>query len=43
LVGCNGGPYTQKISKLIEDHNIPVYHDCRTWVEAAYALTQWKT
>ena len=43
LVGCNGGPYTQKISRLIEEHNIPVYHDCRTWVEAAYALTQWKT
>jgi len=41
LVGCNGGPYTQKISKLIEAKGIPVYDDQRTWVVAASALAQW--
>lgn len=40
LVGCNGGRYTQKISKLIEDRGIPVYDDIRTWVAAASALAQ---
>jgi 3-hydroxypropionyl-CoA synthetase (ADP-forming) len=41
LVGCNGGPYTQKISKLLEEKEIPVYDDIRTWVAAASALAQW--
>jgi len=41
LVGCNGGPYTEKMIKLIENHNIPVYQDLRTWVAAASALAQW--
>jgi 3-hydroxypropionyl-CoA synthetase (ADP-forming) len=41
LVGCNGGPYTEKMAKLVEKHNIPVYQDLRTWVAAASALTQW--
>ena len=41
LVGGNGGPYTQKISKLIEEKGIPVYDDQRTWVVAASALAQW--
>jgi len=40
LVGCNGGPYTEKMIKLIEKHNIPVYQDIRTWVAAASALSQ---
>jgi len=40
LVGCNGGPYTQKIAKLIEEREIPVYDDLRTWVAAASALAQ---
>ena len=38
LVGGNGGPYTRKMSKLIEKHKIPVYDDLRTWVAAASAL-----
>ena len=38
LVGGNGGEYTQKMSKLIEKHKIPVYDDLRTWVAAAHAL-----
>ena len=41
LIACNGGPYTQKISKLIEERKIPVYDDIRTWVAAALALYQW--
>lgn len=41
LVGCNGGPYTQKMTRLVEAHKIPVYHDLRTWVAAASALAQW--
>jgi 3-hydroxypropionyl-CoA synthetase (ADP-forming) len=41
LVGCNGGPYTEKMVKLIEKHNVPVYQDLRTWVEAASALAHW--
>jgi 3-hydroxypropionyl-CoA synthetase (ADP-forming) len=40
LVGCNGGPYTEKMAKLVEKHNVPVYQDLRTWVEAAGALVQ---
>ncbi len=41
LVGCNGGPYTEKMVKLVESHNVPVYQDLRTWVAAAAALSQW--
>jgi len=41
VVGCNGGPYTEKMIKLVEKHNVPVYQDLRTWVAAASALAQW--
>jgi 3-hydroxypropionyl-CoA synthetase (ADP-forming) len=41
LVGGNGGPYTQKISKLVEARGVPVYDDLRDWVAAASALSQW--
>jgi 3-hydroxypropionyl-CoA synthetase (ADP-forming) len=41
LVGANGGPYTQKMTKLVEEKGIPVYDDLRTWVAAASALSQW--
>ena len=41
LAGGNGGPYTEKMTKLIEANNIPVYSDLRTWVTAASALSQW--
>ncbi len=41
LAGGNGGPYTEKMTKLIEANNIPVYSDLRTWVTAASALAQW--
>ena len=39
LVGSNGGPYTAKMSRLIEKHQIPVYDDLRTWIAAASALS----
>jgi 3-hydroxypropionyl-CoA synthetase (ADP-forming) len=41
LVGGNGGPYTQKVSALIEKEGVPVYDDIRSWVAAAAALYQW--
>lgn len=41
LVGGNGGPYTQRVSTLIEKNKVPVYDDIRTWVAAAAALLQW--
>jgi len=41
LAGGNGGPYTEKMTKLIEANNVPVYSDLRTWVAAASALSQW--
>ena len=41
IVGGNGGPYTQKISALIEQKGVPVYDDIRTWTAVASALAQW--
>ncbi|WP_100183364.1 3-hydroxypropionate--CoA ligase [Candidatus Nitrosotenuis aquarius] len=41
LVGGNGGPYTKKISALIEKEGVPVYDDLRDWMAAASALAQW--
>ncbi len=41
LIGCNGGPYTEKMIKRVEKHQVPVYQDLRTWVAAASALAQW--
>jgi 3-hydroxypropionyl-CoA synthetase (ADP-forming) len=41
LAGGNGGPYSEKMTKLIEANNVPVYSDLRTWVAVASALAQW--
>ena len=41
LVGGNGGPYTQKVTNMIEARGVPVYSDLRDWVAAASALHQW--
>jgi len=41
LGGANGGPYTEKMSKLVEKRGIPVYDDLSTWVAAASALSKW--
>jgi 3-hydroxypropionyl-CoA synthetase (ADP-forming) len=41
LVGAMGGPFTEKISKLIEEANVPVYHSVIEWVTAAGALAKW--
>lgn len=43
LVGAMGGPFTQKISKRIEDTNVPVYHSVITWVTSAGALAKWSS
>jgi 3-hydroxypropionyl-CoA synthetase (ADP-forming) len=41
LIGAMGGPFTQKISKHIEDQNVPVYHSVIEWVTAAGSLVKW--
>src|ERR671933_815042 len=41
LVGAMGGPFTQKLSKRIEDANVPVYHTVITWATAAGSLAKW--
>ena len=41
LVGGNGGPYTRRVSAMIENYRIPVYDDLRDWAAAASALAQW--
>jgi len=41
LIGGNGGPYTQKVSGLIEKRQVPVYDDIRTWVAVTSSLHQW--
>ena len=41
LVGGNGGPYTAKVSRLVEERGVPVYADLRDWAAAASALAQW--
>jgi 3-hydroxypropionyl-CoA synthetase (ADP-forming) len=43
LVGAMGGPFTQKISRRIEDANVPVYHSVITWVTSAGALAKWSS
>jgi 3-hydroxypropionyl-CoA synthetase (ADP-forming) len=41
IIGGNGGPYTQKISKLIEEKGIPVYDNVEMWLVVARALSNW--
>ncbi len=41
LVGAMGGPFTEKISRRIEDKNVPVYFSVITWVTAAASLAKW--
>lgn len=41
LVGAMGGPFTKKISREIEDRNVPVYDSVTTWVTAASTLAKW--
>jgi 3-hydroxypropionyl-CoA synthetase (ADP-forming) len=41
LVGAMGGPFTKKISREIEDRNVPVYDSVTTWVSAASTLAKW--
>jgi 3-hydroxypropionyl-CoA synthetase (ADP-forming) len=42
LVGTmERGQITRKVSCLLEDQNVPVYHSVVTWVTAAAALAKW--
>ncbi|HEX5573735.1 MAG TPA: acetate--CoA ligase family protein [Nitrososphaeraceae archaeon] len=41
LIGAMGGPFTEKISKKIEEFNIPVYQSVITWITAAASLAKW--
>jgi 3-hydroxypropionyl-CoA synthetase (ADP-forming) len=41
LIGCIGGPFTEKMSKEIEKRKIPVYHEIIPWVVAAKALARY--
>ncbi|CAI9830900.1 MAG: acetate--CoA ligase family protein [Nitrosopumilus sp.] len=41
LVGGNGGPYTARVTSMIEAKGVPVYDDLRDWCAAASALAQW--
>jgi 3-hydroxypropionyl-CoA synthetase (ADP-forming) len=41
LIGAMGGPFTEKISKQIEEFNIPVYQSVITWITAAGSLAKW--
>ena len=41
LIGAMGGPFTEKISKKIEEFNIPVYQSVITWITAAGSLAKW--
>ncbi|MFL6357159.1 MAG: CoA-binding protein [Nitrososphaeraceae archaeon] len=41
LVGTMGGPFTEKISRRIEDENVPVYFSVITWVTAAASIAKW--
>ena len=43
LVGAMGGPFTEYISKKIENANVPVYHSVLTWVTAAGSLSKWSS
>lgn len=43
LVGAMGGPFTHKISKQIEDSNVPAYHSVTSWITAAGSLAKWST
>jgi 3-hydroxypropionyl-CoA synthetase (ADP-forming) len=41
IIGAMGGPFTQGISRRIENAHIPVYHSVIEWVAAAGALARW--
>jgi 3-hydroxypropionyl-CoA synthetase (ADP-forming) len=41
LVGTMGGPFTEKISRRIEDQNVPVYFSVITWVTSAASIAKW--
>ena len=41
LIGAMGGPFTEKISRKIEESHVPVYHSVITWATAAGTIAKW--
>ncbi|HJT83727.1 MAG TPA: acetate--CoA ligase family protein [Nitrososphaeraceae archaeon] len=41
LIGALGGPFTNDISKRLEDNQVPVYHSVISWVTTAGVLAKW--
>lgn len=41
LCGSIGGPFTERISRAIEEKGIPMYHEIMPWVVSANALAKW--
>lgn len=39
--GATGGPYTEKMSRRIEERGVPVFPSVREWVSAAAASCRW--
>jgi 3-hydroxypropionyl-CoA synthetase (ADP-forming) len=42
LCGATGGPYTQRMSRRIEERGIPVFPSVREWMAAAAASHRWR-
>jgi 3-hydroxypropionyl-CoA synthetase (ADP-forming) len=41
IIGAMGGPFTEKISRKIEESRVPVYHSVITWATAAGSIAKW--
>lgn len=42
IVGCaSGGPYTERMSRALEEAGVPMLPDVTQWVAAASALVEW--
>jgi len=42
IVGCaSGGPYTERMSRALEEVGVPVLPDVAQWTAAASAMVQW--
>jgi 3-hydroxypropionyl-CoA synthetase (ADP-forming) len=39
--GATGGPYTQEMSRRMEEREIPVFPSVREWMTAAAASCRW--
>ena len=41
LCGATGGPYTERMSRAIEEIGVPVFPSAHLWIAAASALVRW--